>query len=306
MRPDQPEQDVPDVPRAGAHRLPAADGDIPAVAAPASRAEQLAEHARLRESVAASDQAAADRAVWTDAAGGLRSEWARHKERYPDRAQAAPRTEPDGSWVGGEHRRLDPEQNTEASKAHADLADEARRDILPAMRRVEAADPERNLAGLEHMVKGEDRFKEKLADEQAGKGKTIKEALNEVPDAVRFTFCYDPRQYSDGVQADVERLKDEGFEMIKLKNLWADSQYKGINSQWRRPESGSRLEMQFHTPESLEAKELTHQAYERIRAADTTPAERREARDFQRRVNALLSAPAGTDRIKDYPERNRG
>ncbi|HEX3715245.1 MAG TPA: hypothetical protein VHV09_20800, partial [Trebonia sp.] len=73
--------------------------------------------------------------------------------------QAAPRTEPDGSWVCGEHRRLDPEQNNEATKAHADLADEAERHILPAMRRIEAAGPERNLAGLEHMVKGEDRLK---------------------------------------------------------------------------------------------------------------------------------------------------
>ena len=60
--------------------------------------------------------------------------------------------------------------------------------------------------------------------------------------------------------------------------------------------------MQFHTPESLEAKELTHQAYEGIRGPDTTPAERREARAFQRRVNEFLLTPPGTDRIKDYPE----
>ena len=71
-------------------------------------------------------------------------------------------------------------------------------------------------------------------------------------------------------------------------------------------ETGSRFEMQFHTPESLEAKELTHQAYERIRGSDATPAERREARAFQRRVNALLPTPPGADRIKDYPEKANG
>ena len=58
-------------------------------------------------------------------------------------------------------------------------------------------------------------------------------------------------------------MKSEGFELVKLKNLWAEDQYKGINSQWRRPETGLRFEVQFHTPESLEAKELTHKAYER-------------------------------------------
>ena len=74
-------------------------------------------------------------------------------------------------------------------------------------------------------------------------------------------------RYADGVRTDVERLKAEGFELIKLKNLWTDDQYKGINSQWRRPETGLRFEMQFHTPESLEAKELTHKAYETLRSS---------------------------------------
>ena len=32
------------------------------------------------------------------------------------------------------------------------------------MERVEAADPARRLAGLEHMLKGEDRLKEKIAE----------------------------------------------------------------------------------------------------------------------------------------------
>lgn len=282
-----------------------ADGGRPGPA-DVSRAEQIAAHFRNRESVEAAYRAAADRAAWAEAAPRLRADWEEHKQRYPERVRASPHTGPDGSWACGPHRRLDPEQNTEAGKAHADLADEAGRHILPAMRRIEAADPERRLAGLEHMVKGEDRLKEKLADELSGKDKTVREALGEVPDGVRFTLCYNDRRYADGVLADVNRLKAEGFNLIKLKNLWEDNQYKGVNSQWRRPETGSRLEMQFHTPESLEAKELTHQAYERIRSPDATPAERREARAFQRRVNALLPTPPGIDRIKDYPEKTDG
>jgi hypothetical protein len=320
MRIDQPEPDKPDGGSAGRgdvgdHADHGADTghreqrwEAPAV----SREEQIAAHARNRETVEAAYQAAADyraaadRDAWAEAVPRLRAAWDEHKERYPERMRASPHTETDGSWVCGEYRRLDPEQNTEASKAHADLADEADRDILPALLRIEAADPERRLAGLEHMVKGEDRLKEKLADELFGKNKTVREALSEVPDAIRFTLCYDHGRYADGVLADVDRLKAEGFVLIKLKNLWSDNQYKGINSQWRRLETGSRLEMQFHTLESLEAKELTHQAYERIRGSDATPTERREARAFQRQVNALLPIPLGTDRIKDYPEKTDG
>jgi len=277
-----------------------------------TREEQVAEHIRYRETVDAALRAAADRAAWGEAVPRLRAAWDEHKQRYPERTRATSRTEADGTWVSGEHRRLDPEQNTEASKAHADLADEADRHILPALRRIEAADPARRLAGLDHMVKGEDRLKEKMADYLRAPGVTVREALDEVPDPVRFTLCYGAEHYSDGVLADVDRLKNEGFELIKLKNLWHADQYKGINSQWRRPESGCRFEMQFHTPESLEAKELTHEAYERIRANAALPVDEQdlveegELEEFQQRVNALIVTPPGTARIKDFPEKNDG
>src|SRR6202034_3993016 len=65
--------------------------------------------------------------------------------------------------------------------------------------------------------------------------------------------------------ADIGRLKDQGFELHKLKNSWSDDQYKGINSQWIEPETGQRFEVQFHTRISFEAKQLTHKAYERLR-----------------------------------------
>jgi hypothetical protein len=312
MRIDEP---APEARRPGpADRLGPADrGGVGADAGPArnrpeatvSREEQLAEHVRYRE-VAEATTAAADR--WVSAVPALRVAWEEHKQRYPERVRASPRTEDDGTWVCGEYRRLDPEQNTEAGKAHADLADEADRHILPALRRVEAADPDRRLAGLEHMVKGEDRLKEKLADVLLVETHlTARKAIEKVPDAVRFTLTYSAERYSNGVLADIDRLKAEGFEPIKIKNLWNADQYKGINSQWRRPETGLRFEMQFHTPESLEAKELTHEAYERLRRPETETSqhERDELEDFQRGVNTLITTPRRADTIKDFPEKRR-
>ena len=211
---------------------------------------------------------------------------------------------PDGSWSSGEARRLTPEQNTEATKSCADIHDEGERVALPAMRQIEAADPTRGMAGVEHMLKGEDRLKEKIADALRGRpGLTATQVLTIVPDPVRFTFTYSPDRYADGVLADVERLKEIGLEEVKLKNLWSDAQYKGINSQWRLRETGLRIEVQFHTPASLEAKELTHKAYERIRSTDTSPTERNELEAFQRRVNSFLDTPPGTTEIPDFPEK---
>ena len=245
------------------------------------------------------------RDAWAEAAPDLRAAWENHKERYPERSRPTPHTTADGSWVACPHRRLSPEQNAEASKACADLADEGRRDILPALKRVESAEAGRHLAGLNHMLKGEDRLKEKIADELAAPGLSIRDALGKVSDAVRYTFTYSPQRYADGIHADVVRLKAEGFELIKLKNLWADEQYKGINSQWRRPETGLRFEVQFHTQESLEAKELTHEAYERIRGP-VSVTERAQLEGFQRRVNAFLVTPEDIATIKDYPEKRNG
>ncbi len=242
------------------------------------------------------------RDAWAEAVPDLRAGWEGHKQRYPERLRPAPSATADGGWVAGPHRRLSPEQNAEASKACADLAEEGRRDILPALKRVESAEPGRRLAGLEHMLKGEDRLKEKIADELVAPGLSVKEALAKVPDAVRYTFTYSPQRYADGVRSDVERLKAEGFELVKLKNLWTDEQYKGINSQWRRPATALRFEVQFHTEESLDAKELTHGAYERIRDS-VTRSERAELKNFQRQVNAFLVTPENTAEIKDCTEK---
>jgi len=290
----------------------AEDGDAPArpparpdgadAAPPLDAAERAAEHARYRERV---EDYGSARDAWAEAAPGLHAAWERHVEKYPERERPAPRTQPDGSWEADGGRRLSPEQNAEASKACADIRDEGEQVILPAMKRVEAEDPERHLAGLDNMLKGEDRLKEKIADYMRAPGVTVREALEMVPDAVRFTLMYPMDRYADGVRADVDRFKAEGFELIKLKNLWAGDQYKGINSQWGRAETGLRFEMQFHTPESLEAKELTHQAYERIRGT-ASAVERQELEAFQRQVNAVIVTPPGAAGIEDFPEKNDG
>jgi hypothetical protein len=111
-------------------------------------------------------------------------------------------------------------------------------------------------------------------------------------------------RYTQGVTYDVERLKVHGFELDKLKNTWTSDQYKGVNSQWLEPTAGVRFEVQFHTQASLEAKELSHKAYERIRSiANPSPETDRETAElegFQSSVNAVIPIPPGVDAIEDY------
>ena len=131
--------------------------------AAALRQQQIAEHARYQRAADAAYQTAA-RQTWAEAIPGLRAAWGEHTEKYSERTRPTPDAQPDGGWVADGGRRLTPEQNAEATKACADLRDEADQVILPAVRRVEAASPGGRLAGLDHMLKGEDRLKEKIAD----------------------------------------------------------------------------------------------------------------------------------------------
>jgi hypothetical protein len=278
-------------------RLPARPDSADA-APPLDAAERAAEHARYRARVEDHDSA---RDAWAEAAPGLHAAWERHVEKYPELERPAPRTQPDGSWEADGGRKLSPEENTEADREVARIRDVSEKTIIPGMSGIEAEDTTRCLAGFEHRFKGEDRLKEKVADQlRSTPGLTATEALAVVPDAVRFTLQYSEGAYSAGVWRDVERLEAQGFTQVERRNTWESDQYKGVNSRWREPESAVIFEVQFHTQASLEAKELTHKAYERIRN-DAQDPELAELKQFQRSVNSMIPIPPDVADIEDYP-----
>jgi hypothetical protein len=175
--------------------------------------------------------------------------------------------------------------------------------VTPAMRRIEAEDPERHLAGLENRLKGKDRLTEKINEAVDERGRSVHEALAMVKDAIRYTFCYSDDHYTEGIYADCERLENMGFERVDRINSWDTEEYKGINSRWRVPASGHLFEVQFHTQASLDAKEETHWAYERIRSLPDDDAEVAELHAYQRTVTSKVSIPPGAVDVPDYKYR---
>lgn len=59
-----------------------------------------------------------------------------------------------------------------------------------------------------------------------------------------------------------------GMGMEGLDNWAGPTGYRGVNSTWSDPATGQRFELQFHTPESLTAKEVAHPIYDLSRVAD--------------------------------------
>jgi hypothetical protein len=229
---------------------------------------------------------------WDDNADQARKLWVQYKRHW----SAEERAPVDGSRV------LSQEVNIQLDVEYNRTAQRERDTISPRMCEVESRDPDRHLVGFERRLKDLDRVKEKVYDDIDLLGRSPREAISLLPDAIRYTFQYEEARYTQGVWADIERMKEQGFELVKLKNFWSDDQYKGINSQWIERGTGQRFELQFHTRISFEAKEITHGAYERLRTHPDDALEVLVLEAFQRKVADSVPVPSGATGIPDYSE----
>jgi hypothetical protein len=229
----------------------------------------------------------------------------------PAVSEDEPRTGPDGSWEW-KGRSLSPEESRNSDQALARWVAAEGRDadgnygehgLTPAMRRIEAQ--------LEHAelipdtekfaLKGADRFKEKVAREkERNPDKPTDELISEIHDAVRYTFIIEVDEYHETYWEAEDKLKSEGFELQVRRNMWANLEYKGINSRWQDADSGLPFEIQFHTQVSWEAKQQTHAAYKKIEDVRTSAVERERFREQQKEVSAKVKDPPRVMEIPDY------
>ena len=251
--------------------------------------------------IAAEEQAASD--TWNEKVTESRWMWTEYQRKWPpeERKPSGKPDDPPGTWHGEGNRVLEPADNDRVEAECDRIAERERDKISPAMRAVESQDPDRHLVGLDDCRKGRDRIKEKVSGMMKELSFSAEEAIGQVPDSIRYTFQYREARYTQGVLVDVERLKEQGFQLSKLSNSWFSDQYKGINRQWIEPESGQRFEVQFHTRISYEGKQLTHDAYERLRTYQADVFEELVLEAFQRKVCSDVPDPAGATDIPDYP-----
>jgi hypothetical protein len=274
------------------------------------RATVSREESAVARQVTAEEQAAGEK--WQEKIAVSRWIWGEYQRKWPpaERSSADRPADQPGSWQGDRGRTLDDADNSRIEAECDRIAKREEERISPAMRAIESQDPDRQLIGFDHRLKGRDRIKEKVYDKMEEFSYTAEEAVSVVSDTIRYTFQYRESRYTQGVWADLERLKKEGFKLHQLKNSWSGEEYKGINTQWIEPDTGQRFEVQFHTRISFEAKQLTHDAYERLRTQQADDAdevdefEKMVLKAFQRKVSAEIPIPPGAADIPDYSERD--
>ena len=243
--------------------------------------------------------------AWEVAAERFRWQWTSHCERWPaeSRPSADRSGDPPGSWRGDGGRYLDAAANAEVEKRREGIAEVERDVVSPAMREIEACDPDRRLVGFDHRLKGLDRLKDKVAASVEEMGRSPQEAMSLMPDAIRYTLTYSEARYARGVLDDICHLKEYGFELVKLKNYWPCDQYRGVNSQWMDSRSGQRFEVQFHTEISFAAKQLAHGAYERLRSNEIGKEEEEELTELQCETTRQIPVPFAAEAISEYPKK---
>jgi hypothetical protein len=231
----------------------------------------------------------ATRSYWTEVPRFL-AFWGNHQERWPEiRRYKA-------------DRPIRPERSTETAESLKEMF-QAEPTISDNVKDIAKNNARRGwLEGFEFRLKGENRLVEKVAEslETSSPDAATREIVQQIPDAIRYTFCLRSADYTAGCKDIAERLKGSGNEMYYSKNFWADPEYKGINTRWVTPQ-GQRFEVQFHTRESFHAKHhVTHGAYERLRNPLTSSGERVELSAFQREVSSWIPIPSDVTQIPDY------
>lgn len=136
------------------------------------------------------------------------------------------------------------------------------------------------LEGIAYRLKADnERTVDKILGDLAD-GAPIEEAAK-VRDALRYTFMHDRGTYWQSATTVHGALRAAGYKPIKWQNNWPNPLNKDVNTAWRSP-SGTRFELQFHTPESFARKNTagpwgraSHKAYEEYRALRPEETERK-------------------------------
>jgi hypothetical protein len=119
--------------------------------------------------------------------------------------------------------------------------------------------------GLKFKLKTQQSLARKIKQDAEEKydGDTEK-AASKINDSLRYTMVTDTGNYVGMAESVMTDLRAEGYQVspATTKNFWQDgSMYKGVNAQMISPE-GHRMELQFHTKESIFVKEIqNHEIY---------------------------------------------
>ncbi len=250
------------------------------------RAEVAAEETAAAQRTSAREQAAAGR--WQEKSAESRSIWEEYQRKWPpDERAPTDRSGDRGTSRDDRGLSLDNAVNDRVELECDRIAARERDKISPALRAIESQDPDRHLIGFEHRLKGRDRIAEKVHEkmkefELLSRGCCF--------DCIRYDPLHlsVPRRslYSRrlGGYRTAEGTRLRAAQTQESPGLMTSTKASTASGSSRIPASGSKCS--FTPSISFEAKQLTHDAYERLRTGQADKLEQLVLEAFQRKVTA--------------------
>lgn len=176
-----------------------------------------------------------------------------------------------------------------------------------------------SMFGLDNRRKFDKSLAKKAAADALDKNQkfngNIELAAAGIKDGARYTAVFDNDSLADGYKKVKDALEEMGIREYRCKNFWKQyrdqdgsdgkniGEQKSIQCVFETPD-GQRFELQFHTPESMAAKEVNHPTYKQKKEPPEEHREYNAKRSwFMRDTSSVVPDPKG---VFDIEEHKRG
>lgn len=152
---------------------------------------------------------------------------------------------------------------------------------------------------LDFRKKGFDSLERKMNSDL--KEKSLEDIMNGTYDIVRYTDLVESDKFVDDYYQIMDEITKKGYKVQRVKNTFNDDtkSYKGVNTVVESP-TGYKFELQYHTPESIQVKEINHKLYEKARLDTTSEEEKAKLRNEMNENSSKLKPIPKIDKINNF------
>lgn len=150
--------------------------------------------------------------------------------------------------------------------------------------------------------------KDKVAAERKGEDVgALKDIANSMKDAVRYTTVFDDADFTEGYERTKQKLAELGYREYRCKNMFTnpDNPTQAVQSVFgkfneKTGEWEGLFELQFQTPSTQGAKNLSHEMYDKSREPNISEEKKKEYDAKTIELYGFSTIPPGVENI---PER---
>lgn len=156
------------------------------------------------------------------------------------------------------------------------------------------------LAGLDYRIKSTDSLVRKLIDKSEAKGISVDEYASKITDILRYTNVSTTKNFTGDYYSIIDNLIKKSYNIVEVTNTLGDinASYRGINC-LVSDKDGYIFELQFHTEESLNIKEVNYKLYEELRLKTTNKARQLELYKEMQKKSTEIPMPPDITKIKN-------